>query len=133
MTPLLLLGIAAAGGLGAVARFVLDGFLRAALPSRLPWPTLLINGSGSLALGLLAGLAARLLVPEAWELILGTGFLGGFTTFSTASAETVRLLQDRRWAAAAAHSLGMLAVAVAAAGAGLALGLGIGTGGGAGA
>lgn len=123
MTPLLFLAVAAAGGLGAAARFVLDGLIRGVTGSRLPWATMLINISGSLLLGLLTGLAAGLMLPEAWQLILGTGLLGGYTTFSTASFETVTLLRERRWTAAALNGLGVLVCSVAAAGAGLWLGL----------
>ena len=56
------------------------------------------------------------------QLIVGTGFLGGYTTFSTAAVEAVRLLQDRRTWPAATASVGMLLLAVLAAAAGLALG-----------
>lgn len=123
MTTLLFLAIAIAGGLGAAARFVLDGLIRSATDIRLPWATILINISGSLLLGLVTGLAAGRVLPEAWQLILGTGFLGGYTTFSTASFETVGLLRDRRWVAAALNGFGVLVCSVAVAGAGLWLGL----------
>jgi CrcB protein len=53
---------------------------------------------------------------------VGTGFLGGYTTFSTASVETVRILQERRWGAGIAVSLGTLVAAIALAGLGLWLG-----------
>ena len=55
--------------------------------------------------------------------MLGAGFLGGYTTFSAASLATVRLVEERRWAASLASSLGMLLASVAAAGIGLAIGL----------
>ena len=61
MTPLLFLVVAVAGGLGAVARFVLDGLIRSRAGARMPWGTLAINLSGSLLLGLLVG-ALRLFV-----------------------------------------------------------------------
>jgi fluoride exporter len=83
--------------------------------------TAVINLSGSLVLGLLTGLAARQRLPPQWHLVLGTGLLGGYTTFSTASFETVRLLEDHRYVAAATNGLGMLIVGSAAA----ALGFGI--------
>ena len=121
MTPLLLVATALLGGVGAALRLVADGAVRARFGARLPWGTLLINTSGSLLLGLLTGLASGPL-PTAWETALGTGLLGGWTTFSTASYETVRLLQQRRVAAGLGYGLGMLVVAVAAAAAGIALG-----------
>ena len=48
------------------------------------------------------------IAPESWQVVLGTGFLGGYTTFSTASYETVRLLQERRTVYAAFNALGTL-------------------------
>lgn len=122
MTGIVFTGIAVAGGFGAALRMLLDGLIKARLTGAMPWGTILINVSGSLALGFLTGLAVGQLLPENWHLIIGTGFLGGYTTFSTASVETVRLAQERRWAASAANALGTLVLATAAAGLGLWLG-----------
>jgi len=123
----LALGVAAAGGLGAAARFVLDGLIssrrRSAVPvGAVPAGIMLINISGSLLLGVVAGLGAQVLAEE-WRAILGTGFLGGYTTFSTAAYDTVVLLQARKTNAAMITGLGMLIFSVAAAFAGYALGL----------
>ena len=126
MTPLLFLAIAVAGGAGAVCRFALDGFLKSLSEADFPWPTVLINITVSLLLGLITGFAVSGLLPEAWRLVLGTGFLGGYPTFSTASVDTVRLLQQQRWAAGMVHGLGTLVIAVGAAGFGLGLGLWLG-------
>ncbi|WP_375489835.1 fluoride efflux transporter CrcB [uncultured Jatrophihabitans sp.] len=110
-----------AGGLGAVARFMFDGFVRPRTRGDYPWGTLLINVSGSLVLGVLTGLVLFHGAPDQLRVVLGTGFLGGYTTFSTASFETVRLLQQ----GSAARSLSYLAASAlgsaAAAGIGLAL------------
>ncbi|WP_453984895.1 fluoride efflux transporter CrcB [Brevibacterium casei] len=122
MTPLLFAAIAVAGGLGAVARMVVDGLIKSRMGGAIPWGTILINISGSLLLGFAAGLAAGQMLPEEWFLIVGTGFLGGYTTFSTASFETVRLVQERAWAASAISALGTLVIATGAAGVGLWLG-----------
>ena len=100
MTPLLVLAVAAAGGIGAVARLVLDGLLRSRVAINFPLGTTVINVSGSFLLGLVTGLALAHGLPAEWRAILGTGFLGGYTTFSTASYETVRLAQQRRYRAA---------------------------------
>ena len=122
MTALLVLAVAAAGGLGAVARLVVDGALRSWLRIGYPIGTTIINVTGSFLLGLVTGLAlAHGLSPE-WRAVLGTGFLGGYTTFSTASYETVRLAQQRRYRAALVNGVGMLVLALAAAGLGLWLG-----------
>ncbi|ALE05444.1 chromosome condensation protein CrcB [Arthrobacter sp. ERGS1:01] len=122
MTPLVFVLVALAGGVGATARYVLDGAIRARVPAGYPWATTIINVSGSAALGFLAGLAMGSLLPSGLSTILGAGFLGGYTTFSTASYETVQLARDRRYAAALGNGLGMAAATVAAALLGLLLG-----------
>jgi CrcB protein len=115
MTTLLM---ALAGGLGAGTRYSLDAWMRPRVSSRLPWSTHLINVTGSLLLGLVVGLGA----DDTWHTIAGTGFLGGYTTFSTASVESVHLALDRRYRAAAVNAIGMLVLGVAAASLGYALG-----------
>lgn len=121
MNPLVFAGLAGAGGIGAACRFVVDGLIKSRV--RIPYPvgTTLINTLGSLLLGLLVGLGTHL-YPGSVEAIIGTGFCGGFTTFSTASIETVRLVQDRRLLAAFGNGIGMLVIAIAAALLGLWLG-----------
>lgn len=120
------LWVALAGGLGAVVRLVLDGELRRRTGDTvLPVGTLAVNLSGSLLLGLVSGLAAGALLPASAALVLGGGFLGGYTTFSTAAVETVRLAAERRPGAALGHGVGMLAGAVLLAAAGLVLGLAV--------
>ncbi|MDJ0338497.1 fluoride efflux transporter CrcB [Cryobacterium sp. PH31-O1] len=126
MTPLLFLGVAAAGGVGAAARFVLDGLVRSRLGGAFPYGTTIINVSGSLLLGLVTGLAMNHLLAPEWSLVLGVGLLGGYTTFSTASFETVRLAQAHRYFAALANGVGMLVASVAAAALGLWAGLVLG-------
>ncbi|TQL48574.1 camphor resistance protein CrcB [Homoserinimonas aerilata] len=118
MTPLLFVLVSVAGGLGAACRLLVDGALRP-LSKRMPAGTWVVNVSGSLLLGLLTGLAIAGTLPAEWHLVLGAGFLGGYTTFSTASFETVRMLQQRRPLAAVANGLGMLAASTLAAGLGL--------------
>ncbi len=116
------LWIAAAGGAGAVSRFVADGLLRTVLGRAFPWATVIINVSGSFLLGFLTGIALRLPAGADAKLILGTGFCGGYTTFSTASFETVRLIEERRTRAAVLYvvmslglGLGFCALGLAAA------------------
>ncbi|MGO4591395.1 fluoride efflux transporter CrcB [Paenarthrobacter sp. 2TAF44] len=116
MTVLML---ALAGGLGAAVRFTVDGLMRARVRAALPWATIVINVSGSLLLGFLAGLVMEGQAPESLQLILGTGFLGGYTTFSTASLETIRLVQSGRMGLALVNGLGSMAVSVGAAAAGV--------------
>lgn len=122
MTPLLFVLVALAGGLGAASRLLLDGIIRSRVSGGFPWATIVINVTGSLMLGFLAGLGAGQLISDGWSAVVGVGFLGGYTTFSTASFETVRLLQERKWLAGALNGLGVLAVTVIVAGLGLWLG-----------
>jgi CrcB protein len=113
--------ICLAGGIGAALRLVLDSLIRTRLKTTYPIGTTIINVTGSLLLGLLTGLTAGQLLQQPFQLIMGTGLLGGYTTFSAASFETVRLLEDRQYLAAALNSLGMLISCTAAA----ALGYGV--------
>jgi CrcB protein len=115
--------ICVAGGVGAALRLLLDGLIRTRIRSTYPVGTTVINLTGSFLLGLLTGLVTSQLVPHQWQLIIGTGLLGGYTTFSTASFETVRLIEDRRYIAAAFNGLGMLLMCTVAAGLGFAAAL----------
>ena len=81
MTPLL---IAIAGGVGAATRLLIDGLVRHRVTSTFPWATVLINDTGSFLLGLLVGSGAG----ARWLDVAGTGFLGGYTTFSAFGWET---------------------------------------------
>lgn len=125
MSLAVVLLLIAAGGLGAVCRFVVDGVVRSRSGAAFPIGTLVINISGSLVLGLVTGLTVAQLLPDAVRLVVGTGFLGGYTTFSTASFETVRLVQERRLPAALLYGLGTLVATTAVAGLGLVIGLSI--------
>lgn len=122
MTPVLFVSLALAGGLGAACRLLLDGTIRSRSPGTLPWGTITINLTGSLLLGLVTGLVAVHLLPQGWQFVVGSGFLGGYTTFSTASFETVRLLQERKRIASLLNGLGGVIAATAAAGLGLWIG-----------
>lgn len=122
MTPLLFICVAVAGGLGCASRFFLDGVIRFRTRGTMPWGTIVLNLTGSLLLGLITGFTSSQLLPEAVHLIVGAGFLGGYTTFSTASFETIRLLQERKWVAGTANGLGVLVGATALAALGFWLG-----------
>ena len=120
--PLLIM-VAVAGGVGAALRYLVDNAIRRNLAGRspYPWGTMVINLSGSLLLGVITGYATGH-VGQAWATVAGVGLLGGYTTFSTASVETVRLLADRRYRAGLINGLGMLLGGVLAAYGGLLLG-----------
>jgi fluoride exporter len=100
--------MALAGAGGAVARFVLDSVILRRRGSDFPWATLLINTTGSLLLGVVTGLVLFHACPSDLRLIVGTGFCGGYTTFSTASFEVVRLVQR----ASALRAVGYLTATV---------------------
>lgn len=121
MSPALIVGVSVAGGAGALSRFLVDASVSARRPSSFPVGTLLINVAGSLVLGVLTGLVLFHDVDDAWRVVLGTGFAGGFTTFSTTSFTTVRLAQERLPTYAALNALGTLALSIAAAALGLLL------------
>ena len=108
---LLALLVAVAGGLGATLRFVIAMSIPAKARARFPWGTWLINITGSFVLGLIAGP----LTGAVWGPIFTVGLLGGYTTFSAASLETVSLAEDERWGTALSYGLGTLVVSVLAA------------------
>ena len=117
---LLWLGVGVLGGLGALARFLLDGVASLKSGGRFPTGTLLVNVSGSLLLGLLVGVG---LTGDAY-LLAGTAVIGSYTTFSTWMFESHRLAEDgERWAAAANVVLSLV-LGVGAVAAGRMLGAG---------
>jgi CrcB protein len=115
MTPLPFILMSIAGGLGAALRMFVDGLVKARLKVPFPVGTTIINVTGSFLLGLATGMTAAAVLPAEWQLIIGGGLLGGYTTFSTASFETVRLIQDRRYGSGLINGVGMLIAAVGAA------------------
>ena len=118
------LGVAALGGVGAVARFALDSAVSQRAGSGFPWGTLAVNLSGAFLLGLLAGadvagaallgyFATRLqerLPPARYRRpFLATGFCGALTTFSTLQVELIRMLDAGHVALALGYALASLA------------------------
>ena len=142
MSPLTWVLLAVAGGLGAVTRFTVDARvsaavtrLRAARSARpggpsgvearwagIPLGTIVVNVTACLLLGIVTGWTTAAAAPTAVASVLGTGFLGGYSTFSTASVESARLLLAPRGPATALHALGMAAASLVAAVLGLAIG-----------
>jgi CrcB protein len=121
MSPLGWAGLVVAGAAGAPVRFLVDGAVGARTEGVFPWGTFLINVTGSFVLGFLTGLGLYHAFPNTPRVVLGTGFVGAYTTFSTFTYETVRLLEQRASATALANALGTLVAGAAAAAAGLAL------------
>lgn len=116
MTPLLFALAAVCGGVGAGVRYLVDTMVARYAGARFPWGVMLINVTGALALGVVIGA-----LPEA-AFVVGAGFLGGYTTFSTAMVDTVALWRDGARRASALNAVGMLVLAVLAAGGGLFIG-----------
>jgi CrcB protein len=105
MTVLLWIGVMACGGVGAVARLVVDGAITQRLGGGLPYGTLAINLSGAFVLGVLDGWV----LPPDLALLAGTGVIGAYTTFSTWMYETHRLVEGRQ------HRLALANVVVSSA------------------
>lgn len=110
------LGIALAGGLGAIARFLVSQALLARTTA--PAGTIVVNLSGAGAAGAIAGLLAGGLLTEQVAIVVAGGFLGAYTTFSTAMYETLQLRARSGWFAAGTLVLGesLAALATAAGG-----------------
>lgn len=106
-----LLYVVLGGAVGAPARYLLDLSVQSRIPGRFPTGTLLVNVSGSLMLGLIAGAASPGWVASG----LGVGFCGAFTTFSTFGLEAVRLFEQRRSALALGYVVLSLVAGLAAA------------------
>lgn len=120
MSPLAWVAFVAAGALGAPLRYLVDGAVQDCTLGAIPLGTLVVYASGSLVLGFLAGLAIHHGLDDATKIVVGTGFCGAFTTFSTFSYETVRLIEDGAHQEAIRNLAGNLIVGALAAATGLA-------------
>jgi len=118
---MLIVGIALAGAVGAPARYLLDGYVMQRTDSRAPLGTLVINVTGSLLLGFLTGLALYHAFPDTPKTILGSGFCGAYTTFSTFTYETLQLAEEGERGAAARNVAASFVFPALAAALGLAL------------
>ncbi len=115
----LLVGVA--GGVGAVLRALLIHHLGLRRSDPLPLGTLVVNGSGSLLLGVVTGLSLYHGLEPHVLAIIGIGLCGGYTTWSTASWETIHLLHTGHRTEAVVYTLSSLVVCLGAAGAGIGL------------
>jgi fluoride exporter len=117
MTLALAVGLAGAGG--AVARYLVDGAVQDRVSGLFPFGTLTVNVAGSLVLGLLVGFTLSHTGGTTARTVVGTGFCGGLTTWSTASWETVRLAEEGATGTALVFTLANLLTSFAAAAVGL--------------
>jgi CrcB protein len=119
--PLFLIGLG--GFAGAIARYVVDGYVAERVAGAFPWGTFVVNISGSFALGLLFALTVdRAVLPAEIRGPVLIGFIGAYTTFSTYMLESWQLIGSGAFALALVNILGSAALGLVAVGAGLALG-----------
>lgn len=116
-----LVEVGAGGLIGAPARFVVDQVVNSRTRGVFPWGTWVINATGAFLLGLITGLVLYHGLGHIPSAVVGTGFCGAYTTFSTFSWETVRLIEEGTPSAAVRNVAGSLLVGLAAAGAGMAI------------
>ena len=115
---MIVLGVACAGAIGAVARYVVDIVVSDRARTNLPVGTLVINVSGSFVLGVLTGLALYHGFASTPKIVVGTGFCGGFTTYSAFTVQAHR----RGRTNGAAYAVATVVVALAACAVGVAVG-----------
>lgn len=117
----LLVGIG--GFFGAIARYLVDGWVADRAGATFPWGTLVVNLSGAFVLGALFALTVeRGLLPAGIRAPVLVGFIGAYTTFSTLALESWRLIEDGSYVLGAANLVGSVILGVVAVVAGLLLG-----------
>ncbi|MSR37006.1 MAG: fluoride efflux transporter CrcB [Gemmatimonadetes bacterium] len=109
-----ILSVAAGGALGAVARYGAGSWIQQATRSTFPWGTLVVNVTGSLALGFLVVWLREAAASVELRAFVTVGVLGGYTTFSTFTYETVLMAQNGEWRRAGAYAFGSLALGLVA-------------------
>jgi CrcB protein len=121
VNPLAWIALVIAGAVGSCARFLVDIAVSERTKGALPWGTLAINVTGSFLLGVVTGLGLDHGFPRTARIVLGVGFCGAYTTFSTFTFETVRLLEEGAEVEAVMNVAGTFVAGALAAAAGLAL------------
>lgn len=115
--------VGAGGFVGAISRYLVDGWVASATGGTFPWGTLVVNVSGSFVLGLLFALSVeRDVLSPALRAPVLIGFIGAYTTFSTLTLETWRLVESGSYIAAVGNIGGSVILGLVAVVAGLALG-----------
>ncbi len=122
LSPLFIVLVGLSGALGAVFRYLLGRFIAERVVSQFPLGTLVINITGAFLIGILFALAGHEIISISQQTLLATGFLGGYTTFSTMSWEGVQIARGGNTASSMLYLGGSLVLGLVCAAAGLALG-----------
>ncbi len=108
------------GFFGAIARYLIDGWVVERTGAVFPWGTLVVNVSGAFVLGLLFALSVeRGVLPAEIRAPVLIGFIGAYTTFSTLALESWRLIEDGSYLLGAANLAGSMVIGIVAVVAGL--------------
>ena len=110
----IILAIGIGSCVGGIFRYLLSQFIQARLLSTFPYGTLCVNIIGCFLIGLVFCLADRGNLTQEWRLILATGVIGGFTTFSAFSNETVSMLRDGQLGYALVYIIASIVLGLAA-------------------
>ena len=113
--------VALAGALGALARYAVHAMVQSRTASQFPYGTAVVNLTGSFVLGLIVGLVTYQGLDAEVRTVVGTGFIGAYTTFSSFSYETFGLFEDGATPAALVNAFGSVVAGLALATAGFAL------------
>lgn len=121
MSPISVISVCLFGGFGAAARYICDSCIKAHWHKAFPLSTFVINVVAGFLAGVVAGLYARRSMSDSAHVLLATGFLGGFSTFSTMMNESVTLLRGGRFSVFVGYMLVSVAVPVIAVASGYAI------------
>lgn len=105
---LILVLVGTGGAIGSVARFLISGLVQQRSHSGFPWGTLAVNLTGSLLIGIVFGAVDGRVGSDDLLAFLVAGILGGYTTFSTFSVETMKLVDNRRYGWVVVNTLGQV-------------------------
>lgn len=120
MNPAILLAVALGGALGSLLRYFVASAIQSAAAPGFPWGIFVVNISGGFVMGLIVELGAlKLQISPEIRAFLTVGILGGYTTFSTFSLDSVLLIQRGAYVSAAAYIVGSTALSIIALFAGL--------------
>jgi fluoride exporter len=121
-----LLLVALGGAIGSAARYLVGAFVANSFGPDFPWGTFIVNVSGSFFIGVILSFVGGGLLPAGARPFLAVGVMGGYTTFSTYSHETLQLIQGGEIGAGAFNTLGQVVASLAAVYLGVVLGRALG-------